>query len=345
MADTFKYRIDHHGSLIRPAEVLTARDRHAAGELDAAGLRAVEDDAIAEAVRFQRKLRLSVVTDGDFRRADFRSAVLGAVHGFRRTGETDKYGRAAWLAAEELKADGPLVADDVARLAELTGAAAPKATLPSAAYLAATTFDPAGPYRSPVELGEALAAIVRAEIEALIARGVRLVQLNNFRYQAYLFGGGGQPLTLDEAIAIDAAAVAVAERPEGFRIGVCPTHRAADVDAGAAAKLFGELPVDRWVLPYDQGTKGEIDLLRAVPADRDAALGIVSPRVAALEDIDVIMDRMDVAAELKDIEDIAVTPSAGFADTAGNAEISADDQRRKLIHVETIARMCWGNEL
>lgn len=57
------------------------------------------------------------------------------------------------------------------------------------------------------------------------------------------------------------------------------------------------------------------------------------------------MQRMDAAAELKDIEDIAVLPSAGFSDVAGGGKISADDQRRKLIHVETIARMCWGNEL
>ncbi|GAB2863014.1 5-methyltetrahydropteroyltriglutamate--homocysteine S-methyltransferase [Actinocorallia aurea] len=345
MADTFKYRIDHHGSLIRPAEVLAARSRFEAGALDADGLRAAEDAAIAEAVRFQRRLRLSVVTDGDFRRADFRGAILGAVHGLRRTDDTDKYGRATWLASEELKADGPLIAEDVAALAELTGAAAPKAALPSPAYLAATCFDPAGPYKTPVELGEALAVIVRAEIEALIAHGVRLVQLNNFRYQAYLFGRGGQPLTLEQAIGIDAAAVAVTERPEGVRIGLCPTHKAADVDKEAAARLFAELPVDRWILPYDQGTQGEIDLLKAVPADRDAALGIVSPRVAELEAIDTIMDRMDAAAELKDIEDIAVTPSSGFSDTAGAPEIGADDQRRKLIHVETIARMCWGNEL
>ncbi|ROO84742.1 5-methyltetrahydropteroyltriglutamate--homocysteine methyltransferase [Actinocorallia herbida] len=345
MADTFKYRIDHHGSLIRPAEVLAARARHAAGELDAAGLRAAEDAAIAEAVRFQRKLRLSVVTDGDFRRADFRGAILETVHGFRRTEEADKYGRPTWLASAELKADGPLVAADVAALAELTGAAAPKATLPSPAYLAATSFDPAGPYKTPAELGEALARVVRAEIEELIARGVRLIQLNNFRYQAYLFGRGGQPLTLEEAIAIDALAVSVEDRPEGVRIGLCPTHKAADVDHEAAARLFAELPVDRWILPYDQGTQGETDLLKAVPADRDAALGIVSPRASALEDIDTIMNRMDVAAELKDIEDIAITPSSGFSDTAGAPEISAEDQRRKLVHVETIARMCWGNEL
>ncbi|MGP4025989.1 hypothetical protein [Actinomadura sp. 3N407] len=349
MADTYKFRIDHHGSLIRPAEVLNARARHAAGELDDAGLRAVEDEAISESARQQRKLRMSVVTDGEFRREDFRGAVLDTVGGFRRTGGTDKYGRAQWVADGEVKAGGPLIADGYDGVKAMAGTAAPKAGLPSPAFLAATCFDreiSGAAYKSPVELGEALARIIRDEIELLISRGIRLVQLNNFRYASYLFSRGGQPLTLDEAIAVDSIAVDLTAKPEDVRIGLCPTHQVTGtVDRDAATRLFAGLPVDRWVLPYDKGAEGEADLLRAVPADRDAALGIVDPATAELEDVETIMQRMDAAAELKDIENIAVSPSAGFADTAGRAAISADDQRRKLIHVETIARMCWGNEL
>lgn len=348
MADTYKFRIDHHGSLIRPAEVLNARARHTAGELDDAGLRAVEDEAIGESARQQRKLRMSVVTDGEFRRDDFRGGVLGTVGGFRRTGGTDNYDRARWAVDGELEARGALLADGYDGVKAMAGSAAPKATLPSPAYLAATCYDPeisGAAYKSPVEFGEALARIVHDEIELLISRGIRLVQLNNFRYGSYLFNRGGQPLTLDEAIAIDSIAVDVT-KPEDVRIGLCPTHRASGaVDRDAAARLFAGLPVDRWVLPYDKGTESETHLLRAVPADRDAALGIVDPTAAELEDVETIMQRMDAAAKLKDIENIAVTPSAGFSDTAGRAALSADDQRRKLIHVETIARMCWGNEL
>ncbi|WP_106397048.1 uroporphyrinogen decarboxylase/cobalamine-independent methonine synthase family protein [Actinocorallia populi] len=346
MADTYKFRIDHHGSLVRPVEVLNARTRHAAGELDDGGLRAAEDEAIAEVVKYQRKLRLSVVTDGDFRGEDFRSTVLNAVSGFRRTDGTDDHDRPRWVADGELKAGKPLVAIDPAVAAELTKTAAPKASLPSPAFLAATCFDPGGAYRSPVELGEVLARIVRDEIQQLISRGVRLVQLNNFRYASYLFSRGGQPLTLEEAVAIDSLAVDLEDRPENVRIGLCPTHKAAETaDGEAAARLFADLPVDRWVLPYAHGTEAEAALLRAVPADRDAALGIVDASVAELEDVETIMQRMDAAAELKDIEDIAVTPNAGFSDVAGRPAIPADAQRRKLVHVETIARMCWGNEL
>ena len=128
MADTYKFRIDHHGGLVRPPEVLAAREKHAAGGLGAAELREVERLAVVDAVALQRKLRLSVVTDGEYRRADFRSAVLDAVSGFRRTGGTVD-GMDRWIADGDPKAVRPLVAPaeqaaEVVALAEKRVAAA-----------------------------------------------------------------------------------------------------------------------------------------------------------------------------------------------------------------------------
>lgn len=323
MADNFKFRIDHHGSLVRPPEVLAAR------AANAEDLRAIEDAAIAEVVRRQRRISLTVVTDGEFRRADFRSAVLDAVDGFE-TGE--------------LKPHRSLVADDAAALTTLTQIPA-KTTLPSPAYLAAHLFRPGGAWASPRDLGLALAAIIRDEISSVIARGVRYVQLDNPGYAALLTGSAGSALDLDDAIEIDSLAVTLADKPFNVRIGLCPITSAATVDVAVAEELFATVPVDRWSLPFDKGTEGEIALLRAVPADRDVCLGIVDPTIAALEDIDTIMDRMDVAGGIRDLEDVAVSPSAGFSPTAGGNTIGVEDQWRKLIHVETIARMCWGNEL
>jgi 5-methyltetrahydropteroyltriglutamate--homocysteine methyltransferase len=44
------FRADHVGSLLRPRHLLRAREDHAAGVIDAAELRALEDDAIRETV-------------------------------------------------------------------------------------------------------------------------------------------------------------------------------------------------------------------------------------------------------------------------------------------------------
>ncbi|MEU9592082.1 methionine synthase II (cobalamin-independent)-like protein [Streptomyces sp. NPDC048193] len=333
MADTFNYRIDHHGSLVRPAGLVRE---------DAESV----TDAVAEAVVYQRKLRCTVVTDGDFPREDFRAAVLDHVSGFRRTGETGPDGLVRWVAESLPKAGGPLLPGYGTRLSELT-MIAPKATLPSPAYLAATTFEAGQGPASARELGETLAEIISAEIALLVSQGVRLIQLNNplLLDQVATDPAGGGTLSFEDALAVDALAVRLDERPEGLRIGVAPGWAApAAVDVARAERLFTEVPADRWVLPFDQGTEAEVELVRALPEERDFCLGVVDATRPELEDIDTVMSRIDPLDAFKDLEDAAVAPSRGFADVASRPLLSAEDQRRKLVLVETIARYCWGNE-
>jgi 5-methyltetrahydropteroyltriglutamate--homocysteine methyltransferase len=333
MADTFNYRIDHHGSLIRPAGLVRDDPRSVA-------------DAVREAVTYQRKLRSTVVTDGDFPREDFRSAVLDGVSGFRRTDETGPDGLVRWVAESLPKADGPLVADWAARLAELT-VIAPKASLPSPAYLAATTYEPGLGISSARELGEALAEIIRTEIALLVSRGVRLIQLDNplLLDQVATDPAGPGALSFEDALAVDAAAVRLDERPEGVRIGMAPGWAAPDaVDRARAERMYAAIPADRWVLPFDQGTQAETDLVRALPEGRDFCLGVVDATTPELEDVDTVMSRIDPLEAFADLEDGAVAPSRGFADVAARPLLDAEDQRRKLVLVETVARYCWGNE-
>ncbi|MGW2965006.1 methionine synthase II (cobalamin-independent)-like protein [Streptomyces sp. NPDC001220] len=333
MADTFNYRIDHHGSLVRPAGLSTDDPEAVAA-------------AVREAVAHQRRLRSTVVTDGDFPREDFRSAVLDGVSGLRRTGETGPDGLVRWVAESLPQADGPLLADSAARLAELT-VIAPKVTLPSPGYLAATTYQPGLGVCSARDLGEAFAEIVRAEIGLLVSRGVRLIQLDNPLLLDQLSTDPGDPgaLSFEDSLAVDALAVRLDERPEAVRIGLAPGWTApAEVDRARVERLYATVGADRWILPFDQGTQSELDLVKALPDDRDFCLGVVDATTAALEDIDTVMSRIDAVGEVKDLEDGAVSPSRGFADVAARPLLSAENQRRKLVLVETIARYCWGNE-
>ncbi|MFF3201477.1 methionine synthase II (cobalamin-independent)-like protein [Streptomyces sp. NPDC002962] len=341
MADTFNYRIDHHGSLVRPAELVAAR---AAGDPQART--AAERKAVEEAVVLQRRLRSTVVTDGDFPREDFRGAVLDAVTGFRRTDEVGADGLAVWVAESLPKANGPLLADWADRLTALT-VIAPKVSLPSPAYLAATTYRPGLGVSSARELGEALAEIIQAEIELLVSKGVRLIQLNNPLLLGQLATDPADPgaLSFEDALAVEALAVRLDTRPEGVRIGVAPGFTApGTVDRARAGRLYGAVPADRWILPFDQGTDAELDLVRALPEDRDVCLGVVDATVPELEDIDTVMARIDAAGEVKDLEDAAVSPSRGFADVASRPLLTSEEQRRKLVLVETVARYVWGNE-
>src|SRR3712207_2502492 len=65
------FRADHVGSLLRPPELLQAREAHAAGRISADELHAVEDEAIREVVRMQEDIGLRSATDGEFRRSSW----------------------------------------------------------------------------------------------------------------------------------------------------------------------------------------------------------------------------------------------------------------------------------
>ena len=70
------------GSLLRPPELLKAREAVAAGKIIQAEFKAIEDRAVDEAVEIQETAGLDVVTDGEMRRLSFQSQIAEAVDGF-----------------------------------------------------------------------------------------------------------------------------------------------------------------------------------------------------------------------------------------------------------------------
>src|SRR3954468_10569835 len=75
------FRADHVGSLLRPPDLLRARDDHAEGRIDDEALRAIEDEAIRDVVRMQQDVGLRTVTDGEFRRASWHMDFIYALDG------------------------------------------------------------------------------------------------------------------------------------------------------------------------------------------------------------------------------------------------------------------------
>ncbi|MGE5059939.1 MAG: methionine synthase, partial [Betaproteobacteria bacterium] len=73
---------DAVGSLLRPPELLAAQKRLAAGEIDGAQFKEIEDRAVDNAIALQEKIGFEVVTDGEMRRLSFQSQMTAAVSGF-----------------------------------------------------------------------------------------------------------------------------------------------------------------------------------------------------------------------------------------------------------------------
>src|SRR6266567_929152 len=74
-----RFRADQVGSLLRPPFLLEARRRLDAGTIEPDELRSIEDNAIAAAVARQQEAGIDVITDGEFRRRDFRTGFAEGV--------------------------------------------------------------------------------------------------------------------------------------------------------------------------------------------------------------------------------------------------------------------------
>jgi 5-methyltetrahydropteroyltriglutamate--homocysteine methyltransferase len=79
--DLIDARADVVGSLLRPAELLRAREDLSAGRISPQQFKAVEDRAVDEAVALQQDAGLEVVTDGEMRRLSFQGPLAESVDG------------------------------------------------------------------------------------------------------------------------------------------------------------------------------------------------------------------------------------------------------------------------
>jgi 5-methyltetrahydropteroyltriglutamate--homocysteine methyltransferase len=357
------FRADHVGSLLRPERLLTARRRHEAGEIDDARLRAAEDEAIGHALARQAATGIDVVTDGEFRRRDFRTGFVDAVDGFTmttwdmpwRSGEgVTKVPSHTWLATGRLRPRGRLAAGEAAHLLGLTTGPV-KVTLIAPGFLEDRFWKDGATdrfYSSREEFAAEVAAITRAEIEALIADGVRYIQLDNPGYGAFLgTRPHGDAAAFERMLATDIAAVAGVERPPGVTIGfhVCRGNQSSmwmgegDYEP-IAERTFATLPVDRFLLEYDDERAGGFAPLRFVPSDKMVVLGLVSSKTPTPEPAEELRRRIDEAAKYLDLARLALSPQCGFASIAdGGNLLTADQQYAKLALVAQVARDVWAD--
>ncbi|WP_279029785.1 5-methyltetrahydropteroyltriglutamate--homocysteine S-methyltransferase [Gibbsiella quercinecans] len=85
------FRADVVGSYLRPQYLHDARARFAKGEISAADLQAVEDQAITELVAKQKAAGLQVITDGEFRRSWWHLDFMWALNGVEKASISKGY--------------------------------------------------------------------------------------------------------------------------------------------------------------------------------------------------------------------------------------------------------------
>lgn len=349
MANLFSYRIDNHGNNVRPQAIQDARAKRRAGELDEAELRDIEDDAILEFLSYQRHLTLSCFTDGGFRNGDYRSPVLQSISGFERVPEAMlPNGLGQWAVTAPLKQRKPIALDDARFVLDNTSFDV-KVVLPSPSHIAAQTYVDGAQriYPGAAALGDALADLLRDELELLFEIGVKFVQFDNPDYSAYLVGREDGQLSFEDAVQIDNAVVAGLDKEEDQKVALTigwGDHLDGTLDTARAEKLFAS-DFDKFTFPYHTDAAVAQNLPTLVPDDKQIGIGIVDADDPALEDIGTVMARLDVAIEQHEYDSIALLPNKPFHPVHYfPAKLTIEEQRKKLELVETFATMIWGNE-
>jgi 5-methyltetrahydropteroyltriglutamate--homocysteine methyltransferase len=361
------FRADQVGSLLRPPELLAAREAHAAGRLTLEQLREVEDEAILAALEMQRAAGINVFTDGELRRRAWMSDLADAVEGFtpghvelewRGPGGGVEHSQAQ-VAGARLRQTRRLTAHEVDFLKR--HAPGPfKMTVPAPSTFLHAGFQPGvtdRAYPTRAALARDIAKIIRGELLALAEEGVPYLQLDAPFYSTYLDAtlrdrlrraGTDPDLDLQEAVDADNAALEGVAR-EGLTLGIhiCRGNsRSRWIAEGGyepiAERLFGSLSVDRFLLEYDSDRAGGFAPLRHVPRGKTVVLGLVSTKVGQMETLDTLRRRIGEATRYVAQESLAISPQCGFASTALGNSVTMDEERRKLELIVEAARAVWG---
>ena len=367
------YRVDHVGSLLRPAAVKEAKAAYLAGKQTREELEKVEDEAILAALDRQLSSGVDVYTDGEFRRSGFQNDLLDAVEGFVPTedpavvriwqgpgGEPQEQGTRQVVAAK-LKHVGRMTDRQSAFM--IANAPGPvKMTVPSPSQFPAISYQ-AGVtnefYPTRTDLLWEIAAVIKAEIAALVEEGVSYIQLDAPRYSYYVDPNWRKHLQdlgedpdkmFNEAVAADNYCIEGIQR-QGLTVAlhICRGNNESKWYAEGgyepiAEKLFGTLAVDRFLLEYDTGRAGTFEPLRFVPPGKVVVLGLVSSKNPTLEPQSTLLERIDDASRYVPVDYLALSPQCGFASTAAGNLLTEEQQWRKLRLVADTADEVWGWE-
>jgi len=366
------FRADHVGSFLRPKFLLDAREQKAKGEITAEQLRAVEDKAITDIVKFQEDVGLKSITDGEFRRTYFHIDFLEQLGGVTadipitvlRPDGVKELAPPVMKVVDKVKHVKDIQRADFEYLkSQMTpgGGRVAKVTIPSPTMLhfrggRAGISKTHYPELDP-EFYDDVAKAYGEELQSLANAGCTYVQMDDTNL-AYLCDDnmreaarkrGDDPNELPHRYAQFINKV-VALKPAGMTLAMhlCrgnfkSTHAASGNYEPVAEALLSEMKLDAYFLEYDDDRSGDFRPLRFMPKDKIVVLGLVTTKFGKLESKDDLKRRIDEASKYVDLNQMCLSPQCGFSSTVHGNDIAVEDQRTKLRLVIETAQEVWGD--
>ncbi len=339
------------GSLPRSAFVRDLISGEAGGD----GLREASlDAAVAYAVGLQEAAGLDIVTDGEWRRTSYIGVIAELAHGFE-TGVNPADGR-PWTTVTAPVA--PKSAGFVAREAQFLKSVTrvrTKATLPAPALLGERMWDPersASAYPERNDFVRACVPILRTEAQLLVEAGVDVLQIDD--PHLCLFVDPEVCGQYDDGGASEAAFSVEMNNAVLDGLGSSSTvRRAVHLCRRAGARVRGEacfaggyetiiehlnsLQVDQLTMEFTSPGAGEIAALRGLRPDLEIGLGCVSVHPGQVDEASTIVERVEEALQVVDVDRILLNPDCGFAPGSA-ARVDLDEVYVKLKNQTEAAR-------
>ena len=373
MSHNAPYRADHVGSLLRPDSVHEARIRYRADDIGPGGfttcdeLKAVENEAIKEAVAMQESVGLKAVTDGEFRRAFWHFDFIGALTGM----ELEERDQGVQFHGINLRPIFPTIKGEIDfpddhpmldhfRYLASVARVQPKISIPgpSAVHFRTKPEDIRPEQYADLEILFAdTARAYRKAVKAFYDAGCRYLQMDDIFF-AYLCDPKhraekkSQGVDPDWLISQYAKMMhdAIEDRPDDLVIAMhlCrgnfkSTWAAEGAYDPAADAVFNQTDVDVYFMEYDTERAGGLEPLRLLPKGKKRVLpGFITTKTPELESIDDLKRRFDEASKYCDLDQLGIAPQCGFASTEEGNALTPDQQRAKLELVVRTAEAIWG---
>jgi 5-methyltetrahydropteroyltriglutamate--homocysteine methyltransferase len=362
------FRADHVGSLLRPKDLQAARAAWKAGQLDASGLRTVEDRCIAAAIARQEEIGLRAATDGEYRRAYWHYDFVAGLDGIEIYEPEQKIqfkgnvplphalrvtGKIGWTK--------PVMLEDYKFVTRHVRTAVAKQTIPSPSVVHFRGGRRAIDAAAYPELDGFFADLAEAYHKAVgtfAAAGCRYLQIDevNIAYLcdpeqiAALKARGEHVDNLLGTYANMLNRAIEARTPDmAISMHLCRGNfRSTWVAQGGyepvAEVLFNQINADAYFMEYDSDRAGGFEPLRFVPrGPKIVVLGLVTSKTGALETKDELKRRIDAAARYLPLEQLALSPQCGFASTEEGNTLTEEEQWAKLRLCVEVAQEVWGS--
>ncbi|MDR3421012.1 MAG: 5-methyltetrahydropteroyltriglutamate--homocysteine S-methyltransferase [Xanthobacteraceae bacterium] len=364
------FRADHVGSLLRPDKLQQARMQRQRKNIAAERLREIEDESIREVVKLQEDAGLEGITDGELRRdywhLDFLTEIGGVV--FEEGHNPLKWHRQDGIQLEwvppEVKVKAritrphPIQLKDFEFLKSATGKTA-KVCIPSPSMMIVQGGERVIDFKVYPDRDQFFTDLSRAyaqEVADLARAGCRYLQLDD-TFLAFLcddkigaaMGRSNEDTRAMARLSARLINDAIRDRPKDMAVCIhlCRgNYQSSWLSSGGydpiAEILLGEIDVDGYFLEYDDERSGGFAPLRFLPKGKKVVLGLVSSKFVKLEPVDALKRRIDEAAEVVPLEQLAISPQCGFSSTAEGNVISVEGERKKLELCVAVARDVWG---